>query len=279
MSRRLPVQLSASLVALLVIALLASGCATSSEQLERAGGPPDLAEQGDFYGHDEQEYQEFYEEDEFADPFEDPFATEEVQQIADPIEPVNRVMFLFNDILYHTLLKPVKFGYRWAVPETARIGVGNFFHNLGMPVRALNALLQLKVDVFGAEVMAFVVNTIAGFGGFMDLSEAVGLKTEPEDFGQTLGRYGLGHGAYLYLPMIGPTSLRDGVGVYVDWYADPVKYTSFTFSEYLAVVGGRKVNTLSLDKDTYESIIADQIDPYLFIRNAYVQYRRAKVAK
>ena len=197
----------------------------------------------------------------------------------DPWEGMNRGIFSFNETLDEYVLEPAATGWDFVVPGFAQTGLNNFFLNLRMPTVFANDLLQGKPEAAMFDVFRFLYNSVFGLAGFIDIATMVDIPKNDEDFGQTLGRYGLGHGAYLYLPMIGPTSLRDGVGVYVDWYADPVKYTSFTFPEYIAVVGGRKVNTLSLDKDTYESIIADQIDPYLFIRNAYVQYRRAKVAK
>jgi len=200
--------------------------------------------------------------------------------ISDPFEPVNRGIFWVNDKFYFYLFKPVARGYRFLVPQPARTSVGNFLHNVATPIRVANALLQFKFKDVGTELYRFIVNSTAGIGGLFDPAKSIaGVKPCNEDFGQTLGFYRLGHGFYLVLPVVGPSSLRDAVGSFVDAYADPFHYVGLSEVEYVSVKGGEVVNRLSLDRDTYEGIVRDSLDPYLFIRNAYAQRRKAQVGE
>lgn len=213
--------------------------------------------------------------------FDDDFGDEEELEVWDPIEPFNRGMFWFNDKLYVYLFKPVARGYRFVVPELAREGVNNVFTNLGGPVRVLNAFLQGKVTKGLDELTIFVGNSTLGVGGLFDLN-AGNEKITSEDFGQTLGHYGSGPGFYLVLPIFGPSNLRDGVGMFADRFVEPIPspfYLKMKREEIWALSAFEKINWLSLDKDTYESIKRDSLDPYLFIRNAYMQKRAAEVDK
>jgi phospholipid-binding lipoprotein MlaA len=199
----------------------------------------------------------------------------------DPIEPVNRGFFWFNDEFYRHALKPVARGYRVAVPEPGRKAIGNVFTNLGAPVRIANNALQGKVVNTLDELAIFLANSTFGVGGLFDLhSETV--KPTAEDFGQTLGYYGIPSGPYLVLPFIGSLNLRDGVGMVADNFVEPVSspfYLKMHQYELLAVVAEEKINALSLDKDTYEAITRESLDPYATIRDAYMQNRAAKIAK
>jgi phospholipid-binding lipoprotein MlaA len=201
--------------------------------------------------------------------------------IGDPLEGFNRVIFAFNDKFYFWLAKPVARGWRALAPRPVRRSLGNFFSNLFAPVRAFNCLLQWKVDDFGNEVGRFMVNTTVGVLGFSDQAKKMtGIGPKKEDFGQTLGVWGFGHGFYFVLPLLGPSSLRDTTGFVADIYLDPIYWTAPEREIlYLAIKGGGYVNTVSLDKDTYEGIKRQALDPYVFIRNAYAQKRNADVAK
>jgi phospholipid-binding lipoprotein MlaA len=186
-------------------------------------------------------------------------------EVSDPLEPLNRGIFWFNDKLYFYLMKPLARGYRH-VPEPFRISVRNFFDNLKAPVRIVNASLQGKFAGAGEEVLRFVTNTTLGIGGLYDPArEHFNLRPVDEDTGQTFGFYGVGPGPYLMLPILGPSNLRDGIGRYADTFLD--------LSYYMCVL------MLSLDKDTYEGIKEDALDPYLFVRDGYMQYRRNLVKK
>jgi phospholipid-binding lipoprotein MlaA len=199
----------------------------------------------------------------------------------DPLEPVNRGIFWVNDKLYFYALKPVARGYRAVVPEPGRKAVGNVFTNLSAPVRIVNNALQGKVIGTLDELTIFLANSIFGLGGIFDLHEN-SRKPSPEDFGQTLGYYGIPAGPYLVLPLIGPRNLRDGVGMAADNLVDPLPspyYLKVHQYEVIAAVTGEQINHLSLDKDTYEAVVRESLDPYVTIRDAYMQYRAAKIAK
>jgi len=218
--------------------------------------------------------------DDFDTAFGDEFSAAPAELIADPLQPLNRGTFWVNDKLYFYLFKPVAKGYRLVLPRPARVSVGNFFSNLATPIRAGNALLQFKFRDFGTEVYRFVINSTFGIVGFFDPAKSVaGVNVTVEDFGQTLGRYGSGHGFYLVLPIVGPSSLRDATGVFVDSFADPLRYTSLETLEHMSIKILDVENRLSLDRETYEGIVRDSIDPYLFIRAAYAQRRLAQVGE
>ncbi|MDF1553774.1 MAG: VacJ family lipoprotein [Deferrisomatales bacterium] len=210
------------------------------------------------------------------DGVEDLWEEEEALVVPDPLEPVNRALFWVNDKLYVYLFKPIVRVYR-VVPEPARRSVSNFFTNLKTPLRFANCLLQLKFLDATNELGRFLANSTLGVGGLFDIAKLDGGPgPKAEDFGQTLGRYGAGQGFYLVLPLLGPSSLRDGIGTVGDWYLDPLTYV-LKFEERIGVTVADKGTALSLDKDTYEAIKKEQLDPYVFIRNAYFQYRAEQV--
>jgi phospholipid-binding lipoprotein MlaA len=212
------------------------------------------------------------------DPFEATLQSGEVEAIADPLEPVNRVFFAFNDKLYFWILKPVALGYRRVVPETVRIGIGNFFSNVRMPIRAFNCVLQGKIDGFGNELLRFFVNSSAGMLGFADVAGyAWDLGLQDEDLGQTLGRLGFGPGCYIAWPILGPSSLRDTFGFLGDGFLNPINYLVDQTGYNLAVNGFRTVNQESLTIGEYESLKKAALDPYVAFRDAYYQYRKNKI--
>lgn len=219
-----------------------------------------------------QEEADFY-DDAYVDDIND-------EIIADPLEPFNRAVFAFNDRLYFYVLKPTARAYR-VLPQGVRVSVANFFANLGAPIRMVNALFQFKLLDAGGELLRFGVNTTVGIGGLFDPAQRyLGLREKDEDFGQTLGNYGAGPGFYLVLPVLGPSSARDGIGRLVDgYYFDPVVIVPDDTSDVVALKALDSVNFLSLDKDTYEVVKREALDPYTFIKNAYAQSRDGKVAK
>jgi len=210
------------------------------------------------------------------------FDEAEFIEVSDPLEPVNRGMFWFNDKVYFYLAKPVARVYRH-VPEPIRQSVDNFFDNLRAPIRIVNASLQGKFAGAGNELARFFTNTTLGLAGLFDPArENFNLKEVDEDTGQTFGHYGIGPGPYLVLPLLGPSNLRDGIGS----IGDASMGLAYHFwgrgkgednYDYIGAYTLDKINGLSLDKDTYESIKRDALDPYLFMRDAYSQYRRNRV--
>jgi len=209
-------------------------------------------------------------------------ADEEELVVWDPIEPFNRGMFWFNDKLYFSLIKPVARGYRVVTPEPVRESVGNVFRNLAAPVRIANALLQLKGLKATDELLKCLFNTTFGLGGLFDLGVSIQDNNDGEDFGQTLGRYGTPPGFYLVLPVLGPSNARDLVGRMADSLTHPIPSPYYLKLQQLEATGAQvteTVNALSLDKDTYEAIKKDALDPYLFVRDAYMQNRAARIDK
>jgi phospholipid-binding lipoprotein MlaA len=198
--------------------------------------------------------------------------------IADPLEPFNRAMFQFNDRLYFWVLKPVAQGYKEVVPERARVSVKNFFYNLKFPIRFLSCLLQADFRCVATEFGRFTVNTVWGVGGLLDpaSSKQLGIPKREADLGQTLGVYRLGQGFYIVWPVLGPSSARDSVGVAGDYFLYPVSYLSPWYA-WLGVRSYEVVNATSLRIGDYESLKEAAIDPYVALRNAYIQYRQAVV--
>jgi phospholipid-binding lipoprotein MlaA len=200
-------------------------------------------------------------------------------RVADPIEPVNRALFVFNDRLYFWLLKPVARGYAFVIPEPVRIGIRNALTNVVMPVRLVNSLLQGKVKGAGRELARFTINTTIGVAGLFDTAKNDwGIAASEEDAGQTLGVYGLGHGAYLVLPVFGPSSLRDAAGLGGDTFLNPLWYL-VDFQTGVAIRAGTAVNATSLRIGEYEDIKAAAVDPYLAVRDGYIQHREGQVAR
>lgn len=215
-------------------------------------------------------------EDEFDDEFEDEFDDEfGVGVIYDPIEGFNRVVFRFNDKVYFWFLKPAARGYSAVVPEKGRVGVKRFFSNITSPVRIINSCLQLKFKRGSTELARFLINTTVGVLGFTDpANDRWGIRKYREDFGQTLGHHGAGPGFFINLPFLGPSSVRDAVGLVADLFLDPLSY--LPPEETLAKIGVyayRTVNSTSLNITLYEDLKKDALDPYTFIRDAYHQYR------
>ena len=203
---------------------------------------------------------------------------EERIEIADPIEPFNRVMYHFNDKLYFWALKPVAQGYKAVIPEPARISVKNFFFNLGFPVRFLSCLLQADISGAAGEFGRFGINTIWGIGGLLDPSSGkeIDLQKQETDLGQTLGVFGVGHGFYIVWPVLGPSSPRDSVDIAGDYFLYPVSYI-YPWYAGMGVRSYEIVNSTSLRIGDYESLKEAAIDPYVAVRDAYIQYRLKKV--
>ena len=198
---------------------------------------------------------------------------DEILDVYDPWETFNRGMFLFNDKAYFWVMKPVARGWRWLAPEPLRLGIRNFFSNLRAPIRFINAALQGKFRVAGDEITRFAVNSTLGIGGLYDPAKAHwDIEMQIEDTGQTLAHYGVGPGPYLVLPFLGPSNVRDGIGLFPDIYYSLVPQV-FENRYYWIAISADIINFLSIDKDTYEGIKRDALDPYLFLRDAYSQYR------
>lgn len=216
---------------------------------------------------DEEEFFVFDEEEE----------GEAAPEIADPLEGFNRAMFAFNDKAYRYALKPVARGLR-VLPVGLRTSVGNFFSNLGTPVSAISALLQGDVKNSGSELGRFCINSTVGVLGLFDPATGMGLVQDDEDMGQTFGRWGVGTGPYVVLPLLGSSSLRDAVGFGANAAINPVN-TNLEVGEIVGMQLLRVEVALSLDQDTYEAFYDSALDPYVFFRSAWTQNRAGAVAK
>lgn len=200
-----------------------------------------------------------------------------VVRVADPFEPLNRVMFHFNDKLYFWVLKPAARGYRYLIPSPVRAGVKNFFRNLTTPVRLTNCILQGKFRSAGVEVVRFLMNSTAGMLGFGNPAQMYPqLSMKEEDLGQTFGTYGIGNGFYIVWPFLGPSSIRDSVGMIGDRFLNPITYVQPTEAS-IEITAYEKVNDISFRIGDYEAFKEASLDPYSAIRDAYIQNRNKKV--
>jgi phospholipid-binding lipoprotein MlaA len=215
--------------------------------------------------------------DEYGNMTEETTVGSEEIHIADPIEPWNRAMYHVNDKLYFWLFKPVAKGYKYAVPEDVRGIFSNFYENLKAPIRIVNNLLQGKSGYAGIELSRFLINSTIGVVGLRDCAkECFGINGRNADFGQTLGKYGIGFGFYIVWPILGPSSPRDTVGLISDRMLTPTTYISSEWmnSEGTVLSIHERINYTSFHIGDYEAIKGAAIDPYIAMRDAYVQYRR-----
>lgn len=199
--------------------------------------------------------------------------------VYDPLEPMNRVFFTFNDKLYFWVLKPVSTGYAKVFPVGFRIATRNAFDNLLAPVRIVNNFLQGKIRNSGTELVRFVVNSTVGVGGLADVAKTdFHLQEKDEDLGQTFGVYGAGGGTYFCWPFIGPSNLRDTIGMVGDGFLTPLYYLAGgNLYSTLGLKAGERVNDVSLRLGDYERFKAAAIDPYVSMRQAYEQSRQKKI--
>lgn len=191
---------------------------------------------------------------------------------ADPLEPVNRAVFKFNRVADKYVAKPVAKGYVAVVPTPLRTGVTNFFNNLFYPTVIVNDLLQAKLGQGVRDTGRFLFNTTVGIGGLVDAAAMIGLERNDEDFGQTLGAWGVGPGWYLMLPLLGPSSNRDLVGSAVGVATNPLTYTendNLVWALNLLNIVDTRAALLNAD-----SILDQQFDAYIFVRSAYLQHRQ-----
>jgi phospholipid-binding lipoprotein MlaA len=211
------------------------------------------------------------------DDWEEEDESEEIEYIRDPLQPFNRAMFHFNDKLYYWALKPVARGYRFIVPQRARVCVRKFFSNAGTPVRLVNCILQGRMKGAGTEIGRFVVNTTAGIAGLFDPAQSFCRMSEQQaDFDQTLGIYKMGPVIYINWPLLGPSSLRGTLGIIADMACDPTTYLLDTPVK-MGIAVYEEVNETSLTIGNYEGLTESALDPYIAIRDAYYQNRKSLV--
>ncbi len=191
----------------------------------------------------------------------------------DPFEPINRGIYKFNDTVDGLLIKPAATLYRDVLPQIVRTGISNFFSNINDVIVALNNLMQGKVEAAINDMGRVLVNTTLGVLGVMDPATKLGVEKNNEDFGQTLGFWGLGDGPYIVLPFLGPSSVRDTIGWYGDAYTWPVTYLKPN-SHRNALIGLRFVEARADLLEASKILETAALDPYEFVRDAYLQRRR-----
>ena len=195
----------------------------------------------------------------------------------DPLEPFNRSMFAFNEGLDKAVAKPAAQGYQTIAPYPVRMHISNFFNNLQDGWTVVNNALQLRPEAFLQSAFRFGFNTLWGMGGFVNIADDMGFTRDPQDFGKTLGRWGVSPGPYIVLPVLGPSTLRDSAGLAVDVHYDlinhEVEHIPSRNSPYTLELVDKRANLLAAG-----SILdGASLDKYAFSRNAYMQKRRSDI--
>jgi phospholipid-binding lipoprotein MlaA len=204
-------------------------------------------------------------------------AAPKAQEVADPLEPVNRAIFGFNLFADEWVLEPVARGYRVVAPAPVRRSVANFLSNLRSPVIFVNDLLQGERDRAGVTLGRFMINSTLGVFGLFDPASAFGHYPHYEDLGQTLGVYGVATGPYLVLPLLGPSNARDAVGRVGDYFINPLNECCISTDERLALFGTGVVSDREANIELFDDLKANSIDLYATIRTVYAQRRAADI--
>jgi len=202
-------------------------------------------------------------------------ASTEHRVASDPLEPMNRGIFKFNDGLDRAALKPAAKAYVKITPNWLRTGVGNFFTNLSGPTTIVNQVLQGKIVAAGQDTLRLLINTTLGWGGVLDVASGARLPMHEEDLGQTLGRWGVPPGPYLMLPLVGPATLRDAPARIADEFSRPLHWynrDNLRWSSLALSLLDTRARLLPLDKTLEETY-----DRYAFLRDAYLQRRQYQV--
>ena len=196
----------------------------------------------------------------------------QLEEISDPLEPVNRVTYKINDWGDKFILRPIAKGYEWLFPGFVRTGINNFYDNLSYPMDIVNALLQGKFTQAASDTGRLALNSTLGLAGFLDPATDIGLERHEEDFGQTMGVWGIPQGPYLVVPLFGPRTVRSGVGNLVDALYHPqvqMRNSSLRTKINILYFINLRSTLLGVDKELQRAF-----DPYAFVRDAYLQNRR-----
>jgi len=207
--------------------------------------------------------------------------------VPDPFYGWNKFWFTFNDVFYSVLMRPLANGYAFVMPQMIRTGLANAYQNFVFPIRFVNSLFQLDVTKASREFGRFMINTTLGVGGLMDVAKAdPNLQPGNEDFGQTLGHYGMSEGCYIVWPLLGPSTVRDSIGLAGDALANPLTWIfgPWTYGDYnpwywsYIIKGGDLFNRLPVTIEEYDGLVKPAIEPYSAVKDAFIQYRRNAVA-
>jgi len=260
---------------IVILTVLIAGCASSNNNSKFSTNQQNTLNNPNNIESDPNSFDEAFADDEF-DLLEDEL-DEQMIEVADPLEPFNRLMFGVNDVLYFWVAKPCAETYKAVVPKPARTGVRNFFHNLTTPVRYVNCLLQGKGDSADTELRRFLVNTTEGILGFGDPArDKYELQPVQEDLGQTLAVHGMDDGFYIVWPFFGPSNVRDSLGMVGDMFLNPVRYVE-PWETSMYISAGKGINEGSFHIGEYEDFKSAALEPYVAMREAYIQYRNKKI--
>ncbi len=196
---------------------------------------------------------------------------------ADPLEPMNRVIYKFNDVADGAVLKPVATGYKNVVPSPIRTGVSNFFSNLGDVWSFFNHLLQFEFGYAGQTAIRLGTNTFLGLGGILDIATEAGIQPPRADLGQTLGKWGVPSGPYVMLPLLGPSSVRDGTGTITATYYDPVNSIPDNATRNV-VTATRIVDVRTRLLGATDAVDEIALDRYSFVRDVYLKRRLNQIS-
>ena len=200
------------------------------------------------------------------------YAEEEPRKNVDPLEAINRPIYHFNDFADRYVLRPAGKGYNFVVPRVARTGIANFFDNITYPVTIVNDVLQGKGAQAWDDTLRFFINSTFGVFGFMDLATGQGLVRHDEDFGQTFATWGIPSGPYIVLPLLGPSTIRDGIGILGNVQVNPlVQYDNSSVRDKLLILWTVETRAALIGPD---EAMREAFDPYIFLRDAYLQNRQ-----
>jgi len=223
-------------------------------------------------------------DDDMLDEFDDDIKVEQ-KQSDDPFESYNIFMTNFNDNIYHSVWKPTATAYKNGVNKDIRKSIENVFLNLGYPINFINNILQFKIKNAAIETERFIINSTLGMFGLFDIAKTTfGLEPKKEDFGQTLGYWGVGSGPHIVLPFFGPSNLRDVVSFYPDGLVNPVIYNenrnyNVATSGYMTVglTMYERLNTTSLNIEIYDSLTNSALSKYQVLKTSYEQKRKREI--
>lgn len=196
---------------------------------------------------------------------------EESQKNIDPLEPLNRKIYAFNDVADRYVFRPTAKGYNYVVPQPVRTGIGNFFDNWTYPVTIVNGFLQGKFRQGTEDTVRFVFNSTFGLLGFFDPATKGGLPRHTEDFGLTFARWGIPQGPYVVLPILGPYTARSGIGILGNIQVNPVIQVNDSSARTKLIIAWFIESRAALIGP--DETVQDAYDPYLFLRDAYLQNR------
>lgn len=276
--------LAATLI-LSVLAPLLTQCASTGKGtgVKKDGASPkaDLAQSG---RSSSKPVEKVREEAPVKPPAVDDLDEYSVVEVADPLERLNRATFWCNDKMYLVIFRPLSKGYEKVLPKRVRNGIYNAFENAKFPVRFVNSALQGEFKRVGLHTEKFLLNTVGGLGGMIRVSDKFATLAElpEEDTGKTFAKWGMDHGFYLVIPFLGPSSLRDGVGLVGDYAMNPVNWGIFWSGDHDWTVIPPSANTLRAlpsQLSLYDETKRDSIDPYIAVRSGYIQFRAEAVKK